>query len=388
MEPLTQTYLMPSVEILSSMQCVDQIYFQTHEKKGWEPSEEELQRIRTLEDRNIDRIPLSWRPFGALYLLMASVQLAYLFLLIRRKQITHIHAFAPVAGIYGYILKRLTGKKLIIDSWEPHAEAMAQTGAWKTGGLAHRMLFYFEKLQARHADVLIAGSLQMHQYAAERLQTVRKDWLYRPAGVDASKFYPLHSERETKRKQLDWENACVCICVSKLGGLYLSEELFSILTKLSELIGESFRFLLLSQNDPQQILQWAQKAGFDAKCMIHLHANPTDVPAWLSAADFAINPQFPVPAKRYGTPVKDAEYWASGLPILIMPEIGDDSNIIVQEKAGAILQSLEKPDIEKAMSQIMQIMRDPNHRAKIHQIAIRYRSFAIAKDVYERIYCQ
>ena len=39
-------------------------------------------------------------------------------------------------------------------------------------------------------------------------------------------------------------------------------------------------------------------------------------------------PVKPVPTKRYCTPVKDGEYWALGLPVIITEGISDDSGII------------------------------------------------------------
>ena len=50
-----------------------------------------------------------------------------------------LNVTAPVVAIVQ------SGIPLVLDSYEPHAEAMVETNAWKKRGIAFRTLFYLEK---------------------------------------------------------------------------------------------------------------------------------------------------------------------------------------------------------------------------------------------------
>jgi hypothetical protein len=112
-----------------------------------------------------------------------------------------------------------------------------------------------------------------------------------------------------------------------------------------------------------------------------------DVPEWLAMADFAVNPQRPVPAKRYGTPVKDGEYWAMGLPLVILPEISDDSEVVEKEKAGIILRSCTPEHMMQAVDELRHFLqRYPPPVPHIRAVAEKYRSMEIARRVYAEVY--
>ena len=49
-----------------------------------------------------------------------------------------------------------------------------------------------------------------------------------------------------------------------------------------------------------------------------------EVPDYLSAADFAFSPIRPAPCRLFCSAIKIGEYWASGLPVLLTPGVGDD----------------------------------------------------------------
>jgi glycosyltransferase involved in cell wall biosynthesis len=103
--------------------------------------------------------------------------------------------------------------------------------------------------------------------------------------------------------------------------------------------------------------------------------------------DFAINPVKPVPTKKYCTSIKDGEYWAMGLPIVISPNISDDSGIIENENIGVVMNFNEKTQMNKAILEIEELLKTRDTlKKKIVAVAIKYRSYKIANDIYEQIY--
>ena len=112
-----------------------------------------------------------------------------------------------------------------------------------------------------------------------------------------------------------------------------------------------------------------------------------EIPTYLSLGDFALNPVKPVPTKKYCTSIKDGEYWAMGLPIVISPNISDDSGIIEKENIGAVMNFNEKTQMNKTILEIEELLKSKESlKKKIVEVAIKYRSYKIANDIYEQIY--
>ena len=108
----------------------------------------------------------------------------------------------------------------------------------------------------------------------------------------------------------------------------------------------------------------------------------------MGLADFAITPVKPVPTKRYCTPIKDGEYWAMGLPVVIPENISDDSGIIREQDIGAILQRFDTEAYKEAVMKIDDLLQMPGRFEKIRSVARQYRGFEIANEVYAKVYGQ
>ena len=116
---------------------------------------------------------------------------------------------------------------------------------------------------------------------------------------------------------------------------------------------------------------------------------PHDVPDLMGLADWALTPVKPVPTKRYCTPIKDGEYWALGLPVMITKEISDDSALIERYGIGSVISSLDQAGYELAVKE-MDVILQSGDRAQLYgrvrAVAERYRNFEIAESVYRTLY--
>jgi glycosyltransferase involved in cell wall biosynthesis len=378
-EPLMHTYVIPNIKIIQDIAgSQTQIFISTFERN----------RIETLQDeKDIRWIQLSYSNFSFRAIFLYVIQIYRLTRLVTKEKITHLHAFAPVAGTLGLIIKFFTGRKLIIDSWEPHADCMVESKAWKKNSVAYYLLKYSEKLQCKKAEILIATSKNMPEYAFKNLGKAKGRILYRPACVDLNKMQRNEPKRIQLRNENNWNDKLVLVCVSKLGGLYLKEEVFRLFRIGIKHIGEKFQVLLISANAQNEILELMHRFEIPATQLKHIQCSPDQIPNWLSASDIALNPQHPIPSKRYGTPVKDGEYWAMGLPLIILPNISDDSDIVIKENAGVILQSLSDQDMQKCFVEVLDYLkRYPNHHDEIRRVAEKYRSYELAKRAYVEVY--
>jgi hypothetical protein len=103
--------------------------------------------------------------------------------------------------------------------------------------------------------------------------------------------------------------------------------------------------------------------------------------------DFAINPVKSVPTKRFCTSIKDGEYWAMGLPVIISESISDDSEIIEMEKIGLVIDFTDKKQLSRICKKIEDLIDNKAEMStRIRNIAVKYRSYTIAENIYKKIY--
>jgi len=80
------------------------------------------------------------------------------------------------------------------------------------------------------------------------------------------------------------------------------------------------------------------QAGFDKDIrIIVLLAKHDEIPKFLSASDVAFATIRPAPSRHFCSAIKVGEYYANGLPVIITDGVGDDSDIILNEKVGVIV---------------------------------------------------
>lgn len=306
-----------------------------------------------------------------------------------REDVDVIHCFCSPAGAFGWLLSVLTGCPLVLDSYEPHAEAMVESGTWGAGSLRARFLSLLERLQSRRAAAVVAVTESMRQYASARYGVIFDAFFVKPACVDLIRFDPERVDGARLRMELGLDGKIVCLYSGKFGGMYLDTEVFAWMRAAQERWGDRFRALVLSSDPPDRLRRLSAEAGFDASALIVRYVEHHDVPRHLAVGDFAITPVRPLPCKRHCAPIKDGEYWAMGLPVVIPPDISDDSDIISREKIGVVLADVSKASFAAALGTLEAMgLSQPSadERRRIRGVAIRERSFERSAAVYRQLY--
>lgn len=389
-DPLIQTYTLPYVKIIrNNLDLSQKILLVTYEPYLSSLTLEQISEINnTLHSLNIEVIRLTYFKFGFRKLLYSLFHFIYLLNCIIKNSVDVIHCFCTPAGGIGYILSLLSSTKLVIDSFEPHAESMLENGTWKRSSIAYNLLSVLEKLQSERATCIIATTSTMKDYALSRYSVVAKRFYVKPACVDLLKFNYTNKCLPLKQS-LGLENKFVCLYAGKLGGIYLDDEIADFISSAYRMLGDKFRFLLLTSSSTEDFMDRLSFLKVPP-CAILVKLVPhSDMPLWMSLADFAINPVKPVATKRHCTSIKDGEYWACGLPVVIPNNISDDSSIIRNYDIGYVLESLCDNEYNNAVKKILDLQNNFGQeilRSKIKNIARRYRGFEIAESIYQDIY--
>lgn len=380
-DALIQTYTLPYVhQISETLNDGNKIILLTLEKEH-QDSFNVNKKIRVI----------SWlyKPLGIKAAWMWVKYIIKLVRIIREEKINTIHAWCTPAGMIGYVLSVITRKELVIDSFEPHAETMVENGEWKKDSFAFKLLFRFEKLQAHRAKHLIAISSKMHSYAKEKYNLSNKPLFIKPACVNLQLFSIKNIKNPELINELGLKNKIVCVYAGKFGGIYLEKEAFDFFKAAENFWGDRFIALILTSNTEEEIENYRIQSSLKTSSIIRRFVPHAEIANYIGLGDFAFTPVKPIPTKQYCSPIKDGEYWALGLPVVITKNISDDSDIIKQNGIGYVLEHLNDAEYLKAIQLVDSLLKNnsrENLYSKIRSIAETRRNFSISQSIYNAIY--
>ncbi len=383
--PLVQVATLPHVRMLQQAAGPNtQVVLVTQEKATYPMTEAERSEAhQTLREQHITWLPLDYKPFGAGAALRWAKDFAVLVHACRKHNVEVIHAFGTPIGFIGEPLSKLLRIPLVLDSYEPHAEVMVENGTWPRNGRAFKWLFASEKRQAHHATAALATTAAMEDYAKRTFGAAPSLLVPRPAPVDLERFHP---DTSVHPDLAAWKgDHTLAVYAGKLGGIYWKEEVFALMATSMQHWPGGLKWALLTDLPEHEVHALASEAGVHLDHLWIHHASPDEMPALLAAADFALNPKAPVPSQRYSTSIKDAEYWASGLPVMIPPGISDDSELIATHRAGVVIEGVDFRGACRAMAQLL-AEDGPGAKTRARQLAEDHRSLAASQLAYNKVY--
>ncbi len=392
-DPLIQTYTLPYLKLINDLLPEgSKIFLLTFEQPFYSIGKKEYRTIiENLSKQGIYLISYKYSKLGFLVFIRWIYIIIRLVIFSLKNKIKFIHAWCTPAGAVGYIISKLINIPLIIDSYEPHAESMVENKMWNKNGLVYRILFFFEKLQTKRAKVLIAAAGGMRDYARKKYKVNLPDFYVKPACVNLEQFSYRNIHRKELINKFGFQDKIVCVYAGKLGGIYLDKEVFDFFKIASEYWGNKFRVLLLTSHTNEEINKYAEASNLDNDIISTEFVPHKDIADYLGIGSFGITPVKPIPTKKYCTPIKNGEYWALGLPVVITEEISDDSEIIEKYKIGAVIKGLNNESYLQAIKKIDKILKDNSRKElyrKIRPVAEGHRNFSIANNIYKIIYTQ
>lgn len=310
-----------------------------------------------------------------------------LFWLVKAKGVDVVICRGAMAAAFGVFLQKVLGKPFIVESFEPHADYMAEGGTWAKRGIEYRFQKWVEAQTLDTARYLLpvtenyGNALKDQGVSAERIHVM-------PCCVDIEKFRFKEENRKKIRTELAIpDDVVVGIYVGKFGDIYLKEESFLVFRKAAEVFRNRFFLIILTPQPIEEIKEQLISVNFDLESVHIKYVDHTRVPDYLSAADFAFSLIRTSPSRKYCSPIKDGEYWANGLPILLTSGVGDDERILDENNAGAIL-NLAENNTESALQKIDQIMNESriSLAKRISPVAVHHRHFNIIIEGYAKIF--
>ena len=383
-EGLTVSTVLPNLKILSEDERVDSIDFFTVER-----IEDRNFKDRFIPINKVHHHPIHSKNLGFFLFTKIADWLRIKNTIsqsAKKMQPDLVICRGAMAGAFGTMLFKKFGIPYLVESFEPHADYMLESGVWKKNGLRFRLQKKTEAEIKKYAKFLVTVSNNYCQHlnkeegiAKERLKMV-------PCTVNPVQFQFNSEARQLVREKLViGADTRVGIYLGKFGSIYYDKEAFEVF-KAAEQYFDNFFLVLLSPTDKKELTEKLNAVKFPLEKVWMGTLAHGEVPNYLSAADFAFSTIKPADCRRFCSPVKDGEYWANGLPILLPDMVGDDSEIIKREGGGAIMDVNDNENLKMAFDSILQqLLKGILGRTEIASLALKYRNPDISKKVYKEI---
>ena len=378
-EGLSQATSIPNLKILNSFNHVEKIDYYTFEKYNIE-KHNIAQKVRHYAlKRNLGSSLINKLKdyFNAWKIICKNHKSIKYDLVIARSSFT---------GIFAYFIFLIYKIPFVVESFEPHSEYQINIpNGWSKWGVRYLFLNFFENIEKKFSAVLLPVSNNYKKKLVEQGVPENKI-IVQPCCVDYSKVKFCSLARQSIRNQFNIpDDYLVGIYAGKFGGLYYEKEAFKLIGDLNQFLNNKFSIILLTPNDEEYIKSQLTSIGLEKQNINVLFVKPENVFDYLTASDFAFNFHISNNVSNYFSPIKNAEYWSMGLPIIMPTRIGDDSEIVENLQVGIVHDFSQKISVEQ-VNKLLDIVNKVNYRDTICKKTIVYRSIDLIHSSYSEMF--
>lgn len=379
-EPITQSQVIPYLKGLSREGI--KFCLLTFEKKRLKKSE--ITDIRHMLGLEWHFLKYHKRPNVAAKAFDIVIGAIYIFSLIVKKKIDIVHPRAIVAAAMAYPAARLLSKKFIFDMRGIDSEEYVDAGLWKRGGFRHKLAAFLEDMLIRASDHVVVLTERFLKVLQGKYDDGRITFSVIPCAVETDRF-GMKGKDAALADKLGLKDKFVISYIGSLGTWYMLKEMTDFFKCAAKRMRDA-HFLILTQLDKSYALETIRSSGLDMGYATIYNAPYDSIPKYLSVSNVGIFFIKPVFSKLSSSPVKYAEYLASGLPVIINSGIGDTDEITREHRVGVVVEGFDKYHYDKALNELMELLKDPDIPMRCRSTAERYYSLAAAVDKYHAIY--
>ena len=330
LEPLGQSQVVAYLERLTGDA---RIHLISYEKPADRADKAKVAAVR----ERLERAGIAWHPLtyhktptvpATLYDI-AQGMAAALWLAVRHNaDIVHARSYIP--ALIGWVVKLLTGAKLLFDMRGLWADERTDGGIWPVGGRIYRAVKRLERtllLGSDHIVTLTHASkdvLEAFPYLTGRPHAPIS---VIPTCADLDRFTPGAGGR-VEPFTLGY--------LGSIGTWYLFDEVLACFALIRARRPDA-RLLVVNRNEQALVGTMVNQAGIPEDALELTSADHADVPDQvrrMSAGAAIIRPVF---SKIASAPTKLAEYLGCGVPCLGSEGVGDVAAILEGERVGVII---------------------------------------------------
>ncbi len=290
--------------------------------------------------------------------------------LVRRKQIEMVHARGHIPAAIALDLKRRLGTKMIFDLRGLMAEEYVDAEHWREGSIPYRLTKAAERRILATTDGIVT--------LTERVWPIIKDWEglrgrdvhheVIPCCVDLSLFKFSDDERARRRAELGLGDRFVLVYSGSFVGWYSNEKMADFFASFRKKKSDA-HLLWLTTGSHDSVRELMTSRGIESGDFSVLSVPSAVVPSYLAAADAGLAFAKSGMSRLARSPVKNGEYLACGLPLIINAGVGDSDALINDWKAGVLIEEFTDAEFTAAGRAIEAMVAQPEVREKARAVA-------------------
>lgn len=306
--------------------------------------------------------------------------------LIRKHRFQIVHCRSYLMAMVGLRTKRKFNVPFIFDMRGFWTDERLDGGLWTLQNPIDRLMYRFFKRQERillqEADRIVCLTEKAAQVIAEWGSYGSVTVI--PCCVDENLFNPGKVDR-TRRDQLmeklGLRGRFVVLYLGSVGTWYMLNEMIDFFQVVNRRI-PSATFLIVSNDPPTTISRVVEAKGVDLKNVVVTRSKRSEVPLFLSLADFSIffiKPKF---SKQASSPTKLAESLSMGVPVITNSGVGDIDNLFSENNFGLLIDRFAESEYEHAVDLMMR------YKPAADLSAVAGQKFSLSSGValYEEVY--
>jgi glycosyltransferase involved in cell wall biosynthesis len=298
-----------------------------------------------------------------------------------RERTEIVHARTFVAGVMGLVLAPLLRAKLVYHNEGFYPDEQVDGGVWMKGSAIHRLACLIERLLYSRADGIVVLS-ERAKVQVERLPAVRRrvtPVIVVPSCVDLEEFPVFERQRWCPGRTLR------LVYVGSVGNRYMFDRVAEFAAAAYGRLGK-VTLRVLTRTPRNTIEDIVRRSGLPSELMsveCVPHARMAEELAQRDAGLFL----FTQGLSEHGcSPTKVGEYWASGLPVVITPNVSDTEDVIRRERVGVILQDFSAEAYDRALDELLALLDDPDLARRCRAAAERHYALEPACERLHSLY--
>ncbi len=318
---------------------------------------------------------------------------AMAFRLVAGQRFSIVHCRSYQAAQVGRLLKRLFGVKVLFDMRGLWVDERIDGGIWSRRRRVDRLAYSYYKRVERglleSADHVVALTRQVVPELRRIAPRMQAGVTVIPCCADFSHFgiASLDARRAVRQQLGVPQDAMVLSYLGSLGTWYCLEEMLATFATAARSLPNVHMLMVTRDWKPEHDALLAS-LGAGLKQRLHVHAAARDeVPRLLGASDVMLSYIKPAYSKMASSPTKLAEAFASGVPAICNPGIGDVDEQLKSLDAGVLIElplSSDPGAVKNAIRRSL-LLRGQELRARAKRQLDLGQAVAAYRKVYARL---
>jgi glycosyltransferase involved in cell wall biosynthesis len=275
-----------------------------------------------------------------------------------------LHARSYVPALMASRAKLGDRARLLFDIRGFWPDEKVEAGAWRSGGLLHRLAKRYEGRFFGEADAVVTLTEASLPQIREWMGRNRAPVEVIPTCADLQRFR-LNPRRDGGPRVL-WAGT-VGPRYDFRGGVALARALGLPFTVLTREVAEA-------------------RAALDGAVADVRAVRPAEIPAELAAGDIGLSTMLPTFAKLASAPTRIAEYLAAGMPVAALAGVGDLDRLLPEAGVGVTLPDGSEASIGAAAERLRSLAADPETPGRCRRLAEQRFSLERGVEQYLAIY--